>query len=70
MRDCALPAEKLERLTCPIGVGGITGKRPEDIAVAVTAQMLQVRDAQHRGQSPFSGDRSRKKYSDPSLKVL
>ena len=33
--------ELLERITCPIGVPGITGKEPEVIAVAVVAQLLQ-----------------------------
>ncbi len=32
----------LERLVCPIGVPGITGKEPEVIAVAVLAQLLQA----------------------------
>jgi len=35
-------AEELARITCPIGVPGITGKEPEVIAVAVAAQLLQV----------------------------
>ena len=30
------------RLVCPIGIGGITGKHPKTIAVAVAAQLLQV----------------------------
>ncbi len=34
-------AALLERITCPIGVPGITGKQPEHIAVAVAAQLLQ-----------------------------
>lgn len=34
----------LDRLTCPIGVAGITGKRPAEIAVAVAAEVLQVRE--------------------------
>ena len=33
---------ELARVTCPIGVPGITGKEPEVIAVAVAAQLLQV----------------------------
>jgi xanthine dehydrogenase accessory factor len=32
----------IERITCPIGVPGITGKEPEVIAVAVVAQLLQA----------------------------
>ena len=34
-------AEELARVTCPIGVPGITGKAPEVVAVAVAAQVLQ-----------------------------
>lgn len=34
--------EELARITCPIGVPGITGKEPEVIAVAVAAQLLQL----------------------------
>lgn len=32
----------LKRLTCPIGVAGITGKHPREIAVAVAAELLQL----------------------------
>ena len=40
----------LERLICPIGVQGISGKKPAEIAVAATAEVLQayeraIRDA-------------------------
>ncbi len=37
-------AQELARITCPIGVPGITGKEPEVIAVAVAAQLLQPLD--------------------------
>ncbi len=33
-------------MTCPIGVAGITGKEPEVIAIAVAAELLQVRSRQ------------------------
>lgn len=36
-----IDAATLGRLTCPIGVAGIPGKAPEQIAVAVVAQLLQ-----------------------------
>jgi len=36
---------ELARLTCPVGVEGAGGKHPAEIAVAVAAQLLQVRDA-------------------------
>ncbi|HCS23076.1 MAG TPA: xanthine dehydrogenase accessory protein XdhC [Alphaproteobacteria bacterium] len=32
--------EGLARLVCPIGVGGVTGKHPREIAIAVAAQLL------------------------------
>lgn len=32
-----------ECITCPIGIPGITGKEPAEIAVAVAAQLLQLR---------------------------
>ncbi|MDH3692707.1 MAG: xanthine dehydrogenase accessory protein XdhC, partial [Gammaproteobacteria bacterium] len=37
--------DTLQRLTCPIGVSGISGKRPGEIAVAVAAQILHVKEA-------------------------
>jgi xanthine dehydrogenase accessory factor len=37
-----LSVESLTRLTCPIGLPGITGKQPEVIAVAAVAQLLQA----------------------------
>ena len=40
-----ISAAELQRLTCPIGLPGITGKRPAEIAVAVAAQLLQRRSA-------------------------
>jgi xanthine dehydrogenase accessory factor len=37
-------AEVIARLVCPIGVAGVGGKLPAEIAIAVAAQMLQMRD--------------------------
>jgi xanthine dehydrogenase accessory factor len=37
-----LAAELIERIMCPIGVGGISGKQPEVVAVAVVAQLLSL----------------------------
>ncbi len=37
-----IDAEAIARLTCPIGVPGVTGKEPEVIAAAVVAQLLQA----------------------------
>lgn len=36
---------QIARLTCPIGIDGLHGKAPAEIAVAVAAQLLQVRAA-------------------------
>ncbi len=43
MRAQGVPESKLERLTCPIGIAGIDGKRPAEIAVAVAAELLTIR---------------------------
>ena len=39
-------AEEIAHITCPIGVVGVPGKEPEVIAIAVAAQLLQLRAAQ------------------------
>jgi xanthine dehydrogenase accessory factor len=61
-RDGGLAGALLERLTCPIGIAGISGKRPEEIAVAVSAELLQTRDA---GRSAEAYDRAQ-----PALSVV
>jgi xanthine dehydrogenase accessory factor len=38
-----IPAERIARMTCPIGVAGIPGKEPEVLALAVVAQLLSVK---------------------------
>ncbi len=45
MRKQGLSPHLLERLVCPIGVAGITGKKPVEIAISVSAELLQARDA-------------------------
>jgi len=37
-----IDAAVIERITCPIGVAGITGKQPAVLALAVVVQLLQV----------------------------
>jgi xanthine dehydrogenase accessory factor len=39
-----VPADRLARLTCPIGIAGIKGKEPGAIAVAVAAQLIEHRE--------------------------
>ena len=45
-----LADDVIERMVCPIGLPGLSGKHPGEIAVAVAAQLLMVR-AKH-GQRP------------------
>jgi xanthine dehydrogenase accessory factor len=40
LRARGISAPTLQRLVCPIGVAGIDGKQPAEIAVAVAAQLL------------------------------
>lgn len=34
--------DQLSRLTCPIGIGGVTGKHPREIAIALAAELLTL----------------------------
>jgi xanthine dehydrogenase accessory factor len=43
LEDRGFSAAELAHITCPIGVEGVKGKEPEVIAVAVAAQLLQIR---------------------------
>lgn len=45
----------IERLTCPIGVSGISGKKPAEIAISVAAELLQVREAASQCATGRSG---------------
>jgi xanthine dehydrogenase accessory factor len=50
--DRGLPRERLEEMTCPIGIPGIAGKEPEVIALAVAAQLLQIHSARRQAIRP------------------
>ena len=43
LSERGIGAAQLARLTCPIGIAGISGKEPGVIAVAIAAQLLQRR---------------------------
>ena len=45
MKKQGLSARLLEQLVCPIGIDGISGKKPVEIAIAVSAEMLKIRDS-------------------------
>ncbi|MBT8076986.1 MAG: xanthine dehydrogenase accessory protein XdhC [Gammaproteobacteria bacterium] len=55
MRQQGMPEALIGRLTCPIGVPGVGGKRPQEIAVAVSAQLLQ-RQAAKSGTQPADNE--------------
>ncbi len=40
LRSVGIAPDTLTRLTCPIGIPGIPGKHPREIAIAVAAQLL------------------------------
>jgi xanthine dehydrogenase accessory factor len=46
-----IPAERLARLVCPIGLPSIRGKDPAVIAASVAAQLLVVMEAPAKGDS-------------------
>ena len=42
---------RIDKLTCPIGIDGIDGKKPAEIAIAVAAELLQISAARYRKES-------------------
>ena len=44
LRRRGVDERKFARMTCPIGVDGISGKQPAQIAISVAAEILQVYD--------------------------
>jgi xanthine dehydrogenase accessory factor len=53
-----LPDDVTGRMACPIGIPGLPGKHPGEIAVAVAAQLLMVR-ANHAAGREQEGDQDR-----------
>jgi len=49
LRKSGLTAHQINRLTCPIGLAGIGGKLPGEIAVAIAAQLLEQRKEEPNG---------------------
>jgi len=43
-RQQGLPQPVIDSLVCPIGVNGISGKKPAEIAVAAAAELLRIRE--------------------------
>ncbi|MGE0802091.1 MAG: xanthine dehydrogenase accessory protein XdhC [Lautropia sp.] len=47
---------RLAAMACPIGIEGIPGKEPGVVAIAVAAQLLQLRAAQLAVAAPYAAD--------------
>ena len=43
LQERGFQPDELQQVGCPIGIAGVVGKEPEVIAIAVAAQMLQLR---------------------------
>jgi xanthine dehydrogenase accessory factor len=69
LRREGVPDAALARLTCPIGVAGIAGKRPATIAVAVAAQLLQLREAAERAARPAASEAARADAQPPARRA-
>ncbi len=52
LRAIGISSERIARLTCPIGIAGISGKQPALIAAAVAAQLLIVAERRRQAQAP------------------
>lgn len=55
-REQGLQQAVIDELVCPIGVDGITGKKPVEIAVAVAAEVLQAYEQSLRAAIPVYPD--------------
>jgi xanthine dehydrogenase accessory factor len=44
-RADGIPEPTIQKLVCPIGIDGLTGKHPAQIAVSVAAQLLQIHES-------------------------
>jgi len=52
-----IPAASFSAMTCPIGVPGIVGKEPSTIALAVAAQLLQVKEKRATNVRPVDWEK-------------
>ena len=49
-REQGLSQRRIDELVCPIGVDGITGKKPAEIAIAAAADLLRAHEQAARGE--------------------
>jgi xanthine dehydrogenase accessory factor len=55
-RQQGLSQSAIERLVCPIGVTGISGKKPAEIAIAVAAEILRLHEKSLAPESELPGN--------------
>jgi len=57
LRDGGVSSSELDRLTCPIGIGGLRGKEPATIAVSIVAQLIErLEFLREAGEPAAEGD--------------
>ena len=66
LRRQGMPAARIDRLICPIGLPGIGSKLPAEIAVSVAAQILLLRDqmVDHEAAMPAQETNNVKTFED------
>ncbi len=60
LRKLGMAQECFDRLTCPIGIDRIAGKKPAEIAIAVAAELLQLGETRSRTGSTELPDNVRR----------
>jgi xanthine dehydrogenase accessory factor len=56
LRQQGLPQSAVEQLVCPIGVAGISGKKPAEIAIAAAAEILRAHEKALAQERPMPGN--------------
>ena len=56
LRQQGLSQSVIETLVCPIGVEGISGKKPAEIAIAVAAEILREHENAAAQPEPLAGN--------------
>lgn len=66
MRQAGLAPGLVGRVTCPIGLAGVGGKRPAEIAVAVAAELLAIKAA----ASAAAGGKRKNSNNNDNVHIL
>jgi xanthine dehydrogenase accessory factor len=48
LRKLGMTQSRIDKITCPIGIDGIDGKKPAEIAISVAAELLQIVNTETR----------------------